>query len=401
MVKKYGYKYIIFFEQSTRVSIDDASYANVRDPTKFVNGRQKTSISINSYNNHQIKPAMLSKARSRENIAASHGNLSMSSTNNLKDSSPSSRLYEFGYSYDNNSSQQHQKKQQPMYDHPNKQLQDHEMSTSVIKTSPRNHNERTKNPRGDSNSLSRKHLEMKRNATKDNNRQKEYKNASLELLQDGTKIPSPPTILPLLQQEEPNFEGEQTFQEQAVPYVREMAWTSLVDTATKATSHGGVKTPNEPIGVYTERDPQKKVSPSNMTTSRPPNSGLLQLSPGTLETDVTYFTHSNGPNEDLSDDDNDKTIMEDSGYPKQENIDTKGSKNVNINSSPNSNEFPTPIGEDLESEVVALRVENQRLQEESQTAAHQLRRFTEWFFQSSQPDENLGISTPESNAHPE
>ena len=81
-------------------------------------------------------------------------------------------------------------------------------------------------------------------------------------------------------------------------------------------------------------------------------------------------------------------------------MDIKSTKSMN--SSPNSNEFPTPIAADLESEVVALREENQRLQEESQTAAHQLRRFTEWFFQSSQPDESLGISTqPESNAHPE
>jgi signal-induced proliferation-associated 1 like protein 2 len=34
----------------------------------------------------------------------------------------------------------------------------------------------------------------------------------------------------------------------------------------------------------------------------------------------------------------------------------------------------------LDSEVQRLRVENARLQEESQTAAAQLRRFTEWFF---------------------
>jgi len=38
--------------------------------------------------------------------------------------------------------------------------------------------------------------------------------------------------------------------------------------------------------------------------------------------------------------------------------------------------------EDLEEEVVHLREENVRLQEESKTAAQQLRRFTEWFFQT-------------------
>ena len=35
---------------------------------------------------------------------------------------------------------------------------------------------------------------------------------------------------------------------------------------------------------------------------------------------------------------------------------------------------------DLESENQQLRSDNVRLQEESQTAAAQLRRFTEWFF---------------------
>lgn len=36
----------------------------------------------------------------------------------------------------------------------------------------------------------------------------------------------------------------------------------------------------------------------------------------------------------------------------------------------------------LEEEVRGLKEENRRLQEESQSAAQQLRRFTEWFFQT-------------------
>lgn len=36
----------------------------------------------------------------------------------------------------------------------------------------------------------------------------------------------------------------------------------------------------------------------------------------------------------------------------------------------------------LEDEIKRLREENRRLQDESQAAAHQLRRFTEWFFQT-------------------
>ena len=66
--------------------------------------------------------------------------------------------------------------------------------------------------------------------------------------------------------------------------------------------------------------------------------------------------------------------------------------------SPNSDSQPSA---DLESEVVALRVENQRLQEESQTAAQQLRRFTEWFFQNVQSEDTQEISASESNTHQE
>ena len=36
----------------------------------------------------------------------------------------------------------------------------------------------------------------------------------------------------------------------------------------------------------------------------------------------------------------------------------------------------------LEQEIHSLRDENKRLQQESQSAAQQLRRFTEWFFQT-------------------
>ena len=37
---------------------------------------------------------------------------------------------------------------------------------------------------------------------------------------------------------------------------------------------------------------------------------VIRLSPETVETEVTYFTNSNGQNEDLSEDENDKTIMD-------------------------------------------------------------------------------------------
>ena len=79
-------------------------------------------------------------------------------------------------------------------------------------------------------------------------------------------------------------------------------------------------------------------------------------------------------------------------YQKPENVDPSDSQLVKENS-PSSPKLEA--SDDLESEVVALREENQRLQEESQTAAQQLKRFTEWFFQTVQTDENTEVSTTE------
>ena len=94
------------------------------------------------------------------------------------------------------------------------------------------------------------------------------------------------------------------------------------------------------------------------------------------------------------------SLLSKSAYPTLENMEPNDSSTVN-NISPNSNNSAAgQIPADLESEVVALREENQRLQEESQTAAQQLRRFTEWFFQTVQNDETPEISTTESNTHP-
>ena len=88
----------------------------------------------------------------------------------VSDSSASSRLYEFGYSQDDSSTHQYQNKHSAAYVYPSQQLQEKEMLTKpVVKTSPRNFNDKTKNTRSSgSNSLTRKHLEMKRNASKDN-----------------------------------------------------------------------------------------------------------------------------------------------------------------------------------------------------------------------------------------
>ena len=42
----------------------------------------------------------------------------------------------------------------------------------------------------------------------------------------------------------------------------------------------------------------------------------------------------------------------------------------------------------LEGQIAALREENQRLQEESQSNAQQLRRFTEWFYQTMENNQD-------------
>ena len=81
-------------------------------------------------------------------------------------------------------------------------------------------------------------------------------------------------------------------------------------------------------------------------------------------------------------------------YQKSENEDPSDSQLVKENS-PSSPNLDAEASDDLESEVVALREENQRLQEESQTAAQQLKRFTEWFFQTVQTDENTEVSATE------
>ena len=46
----------------------------------------------------------------------------------------------------------------------------------------------------------------------------------------------------------------------------------------------------------------------------------------------------------------------------------------------------------LEGQIAALREENQRLQEESQSNAQQLRRFTEWFFQTMENNQDDWIA---------
>ena len=133
------------------------------------------------------------------------------------------------------------------------------------------------------------------------------------MLQDNDNtLPSPPIILPILPQDDSNYETKTNFKtEKDVPNVREMAWTSLVDTATKATTKRNNAQLTDQNGRYLDSDAKHKISPSSVNTNnQETKTAILQLSPENMETEVTYFTTSNGPNEDISEDENDKTIMD-------------------------------------------------------------------------------------------
>ena len=113
-------------------------------------------------------------------------------------------------------------------------------------------------------------------------------------------------------QDDSTYENKTEFKpEKDIPSVREMAWTSLVDTATKATTKRNVDKMTESNTLYVAGDAKPKTSASNIKNSNhETKTAVIRLSPETVETEVTYFTNSNGQNEDLSEDENDKTIMD-------------------------------------------------------------------------------------------
>ena len=114
----------------------------------------------------------------------------------------------------------------------------------------------------------------------------------------------------------------------AEPGQMNMEWTSLVDTATKAIS---------------------EVSPAD---------GAEAVAEAEVETGGRAVTPGEKRSEDV------QSLME-----RLAALEAQLSQERQDKSS-------------LESEIVHLKEENARLKEESQTAAQQLRRFTEWFFQT-------------------
>merc|ERR1719391_734199 len=109
----------------------------------------------------------------------------------------------------------------------------------------------------------------------------------------------------------------------------DMDWNSLVDTATKAIFNG-----------------EEEKASSSTSAESPPNSTTAAAAPPAADAEEI------------------RRLMERVAVLEQELVGERAG------------------AEELKSEVDHLKEENVRLQEESQTAAQQLRRFTEWFFQT-------------------
>ena len=129
-------------------------------------------------------------------------------------------------------------------------------------------------------------------------RGKEYDKVPEGSSPNGNTLPSPPIILPILPHEDANFEGQDSGHERGATNAREMAWTSLVDTATKVTSAVASDSPDGHVLVEKRTSGSKecKVPSATIVKEDHPNPALMQLSPATLETDVAYFAPQNGPN---------------------------------------------------------------------------------------------------------
>ena len=152
----------------------------------------------------------------------------------------------------------------------------------------------------------------------------------------STNLPSPPIVLPLLPEDDNQGIHVNVKHEQSNTNNRDMDWTSLVDTATKATHV-----------VANDSDLQFLEKSKEGTTNYAKEDCYQD---GGTEHNAQFATPLTHPNHDMA---------------------------------------------DLEYEVEALRQENQRLQEESQSATQQLKKFTEWFLQNVPPEDeksNVGPS---------
>ena len=126
--------------------------------------------------------------------------------------------------------------------------------------------------------------------------------------------------------------------------VMNMEWTSLVDTATKAITNNDE-----------DDDPGANTATAVLNDENNSSSGAAAAAP---EQKHTRNINVNGA-------DNETVALRDRVAALEEQLRTERQGR-----------------QELETQIEHLKEENVRLKEESQTAAQQLRRFTEWFFQT-------------------
>ena len=128
--------------------------------------------------------------------------------------------------------------------------------------------------------------------------------------------------------------------------VMNMEWTSLVDTATKAITNND------------EEDDGPGANTATAVLNDESNSSSHAAAASAPEQKHTRNINVNGA-------DNETVALRDRVAALEEQLRTERQGRL-----------------ELETQIEHLKEENVRLKEESQTAAQQLRRFTEWFFQT-------------------
>lgn len=135
----------------------------------------------------------------------------------------------------------------------------------------------------------------------------------------------------------------------------DVEWTSLVDTATRAMLSGS---PEEEVSAVSQSLPQEQKT--------------------VVATNCTEVTSHSLPTstEDA------RSSSKDAQLDYAQLLDRVSGLEEQLDSERAGKQLLTNHVEQLQRQLQQIKVENARLQEESQTAAQQLRRFTEWFFQT-------------------
>ncbi|XP_059096589.1 signal-induced proliferation-associated 1-like protein 2 isoform X2 [Tigriopus californicus] len=198
-------------------------------------------------------------------------------------------------------------------------------------------------------------------------------------------VPSTPgkKLLPNTPRVEPD-NPDKTGRAHPMPLADErMDWTALVDTATRAI-HFSADDSNvhNSQHQHQHQHPQASGSVPNKTEMRSRSTVVLNKADDHHRIKQNHYHSSqelNGPSH--------QNGRSGSGSPPFQNSDSKQNEKLNLLLD-KLNKMESRLNSEaiektqLAEEVAALREENIRLQEESQTASQQLKKFTEWFFQT-------------------